>query len=175
MLIVACFGAGSRATAMIDQCASLPVRNRLILLIFLLVCRRLHLPSCIHDVPAWKTRHKDWFSVEAAKPTAPMTPRSLFLTPHLVGKASPIVLYITYIFLHRTQPTKTPLCWHAWPKPKWSMVATKVPHSRPCPIQQSPSMLSDCRMRWHQECGTMVAVDNSGCHGWWVCGLASCS
>ena len=35
------------------------------------------------------------FGVEAAEPTAPMPTGTLFLSPHLVGNASPIVWFIT--------------------------------------------------------------------------------
>ena len=138
-------------------------RNRLILLIFLLVCR-LHLPSCLHDVPAWKTGHKDWFGVEATNPTAPMLTRLLFL----FLSERYCRLYCIYSYIGHN-PQKHHFADALWPKPKWSTAAAKVPHSRHCPIQQSPSMLSDCRMQWHRECGTMVVV---GQH-WltWLVGL----
>ena len=144
-------------------------RNRLILLIFLLVCCRLHLASWLHNVPAWKTGYKDWFGVEAAKPTAPMPPsRTLFLISLERYRRLSCTLPVGH------NPQKHHFADALRPIPKWSMAAAKVPHSRRCPIQQSPSMLSDCRMRWHWECGTMVAVGQQ--RPPWLVGLwlASC-
>jgi hypothetical protein len=119
-------------------------RNIHLLFLFLLFrCHRRH-ASFPHNVPFWMTRYNDWFGVEAAKPTAPMPARMLFVT--LLGRHRRSPGTLPYIYLRRTQLTTTPQCL-SHVVTKWPTAAAMVPHSQRQCTQWSPSMLADCCMQ----------------------------
>ncbi len=81
-------------------------RNRHLLFLFLIFCRRRHHASFPHDVSSPTMQHNNQFGVEAASPMAPMPVGMLIVT--LLGRHCWSPGTLPYIFLRRTQLTTTP-------------------------------------------------------------------
>jgi hypothetical protein len=79
-----------------------------------------------------------------------------FSSPRQEGIANFFGMWPTYSYLGHNPQQQQKSINASWLE--WSTVAAMATHSRRRRIEQSPTMLADCRMRRRQEWGTMAAV-----------------